>query len=498
MTAGVPVRDSVASTAEVAVIIPLEDPRGDIAEHIATWTRGQTLPRDRYQVVVSADGEHPDFERGVAELLAPQDQLVIAPGASFTELYGAAAREARAPVLVITEAHCRAEPGCLAAVADAFAADADLAGVTFETRQSASNTVAELTERWMARALGAWDQAGWPRLNFAGSAIRTDAYLRAGGLDPRLELYAPSLMSARLHQEGARFVHLEGAAVTHKLEEGIPEALAATRSFARGECVVRSEHDPEFCGRYFGSAGVWGRRLGYRPEIARTMARAIISAAWRSPRDSRWLARELVTRLPAVVGGTNPRGAWERATARWHQALAATAVLPIESRWASYQEAQERTVRSVQLRSASNEDSLPPPLEASGGALRVERLDDVLVGAHDVERLDGRPFRWTDPVTLLRLAPPAEGAVLRVETSGLRGAPLDYLQGIHLGGRRLPPALISGNAETLELRLPTEYSRDVAGRGIVLLCHPLVPSREGSSDRRRLGMPVTRLELSAA
>ena len=482
---------------EVAVILPLEDPRGDIVEHIATWTRGQTLPRDRYQVVVSANGEHPDFERGVAELLAPQDQLVVEPGASFVALYGAAAQAARAPVLLLTEAHVRAEPELLAAVADVFAEDPELDIATFKHRQSKSNVVAELTERWIARAYEAWEEADWTRLNFAGSAVRAEAWARAGGLDPRLGLYATSLMSALLDEQGARSTHLDDAAIIHELEEEMGEALAATRSFTQGECLVRGERDPEFCERYFGPAGWWGHRLGYRPENARAMASALISAVRRSPRDARWLTRELVVRLPALVAGARPRWAWERAMAGWHTLVAGAGVVPMETRWRSCLAAHQRSIRAVRLREGPSANGLAAPPAATGVTLGAERLDDLLVGAHGLERQGGRRFRWTEPVALLRLALPADGAVLRVRTGGLRGAPLDYLQGIYAAGLSLPPANFGGDEETLEVRLPPNFAKAAADSGVVMVCRPFLPSRAGSSDRRRLGMPVVELSVDA-
>jgi hypothetical protein len=122
----------------------------------------------------------------------------------------------------------------------------------------------------------------------------------------------------------------------------------------------------------------------------------------------------------------------------------------------------------------------------------------VLAGAHGLERDQGRQFRWTEPVALLRLAPPAEDSVLRIKTGGLRGAPLDYLQGIYIAGHALAPELLAGDEETLEVQLPTDLADAVAKSGIVLICRPLVPSREGSSDRRRLGMPVMEIELSGS
>jgi hypothetical protein len=481
---------------ELAVILPLEDPRGDIADHLRTWTHWQDLDRERYQVVVAGDGEHPEFERGVEELLSPQDLMIRVPGASTMGLYAAAAEAATAKVIVLTEAHCLADPGCLLAIADAFAEDADLDGGIIRYEQSPSNPLGELTDRWFDRAFAAWDLAGWPRFNNAGVAVRREAYARAGGLEPRQELYAPSVLSAHMHEQGCRVEPLEGAVLTHELEETIAESLDASRSFARGGCMARRQEDPEFCDRYFGSAGLWGRRLSYQPEIARSMVAALVSAIRSNPRGSEWLYRELAARVPAGVAGPHPRWIWEKTTARLHAAIAEFTSLPAEARWRSYVSAQDRTVRSVQLAESTQPDGLPVPLEPDT-VVGAGRLAEVLVGADALESADGRGFRWTEPVALMRLSVPADGALLRVETGGLRGRPLDYIHGVYCAGRELPRESITGDDEDFEVRLPAHLARDAATEGVVILADPQVPSRAGSSDPRRLGIPVVAVELSA-
>jgi hypothetical protein len=478
---------------DLAVVIPLEDPRGDVVEHLRTWTQSQTLPRERFQVVLGADGRHPGFERQVAAELAPQDEVVSAPGASLMGLYDAAARAATAPLLVLTEAHVRAEPGCLGAVAEAFAADKKLDVATLTNLQTASSGISPLSKRWLEQAYGEWERAGWMRVSVTGFAIRGDAYARAGGLDSRLGTFASSLLSARLDEQGARSTHLDQAVLSHELEDEMGYSLELGGDYARGGSIVRREQDPEFCERYFGPAGLWGRRHAYRDEFARPMVAALRSAIRHSRPDAVWLTRELAVRLPARVGGSRPRWAWERITTRVHRALAA-APIPDNARWRSYATAQEANFRAVQLAESAAENGMPPA--PAGGAIGAERLDGVLIGSHALEEHGGQSFRWTEPVALLRLAPPAEGAVLRVETAGVRGAPLDYLQGAYVGSMPLPREQITGDDETLEVRLPPRFARAAADSGLVLISRPLVPSHDGSSDRRRLGMPVVELELS--
>jgi hypothetical protein len=480
---------------ELAVVVPLENPRGDIADHLRTWTHGQTLARERYQVIVGAGGEYPDAETRLAELLAPQDAVVPAADPSLFGLYEAAARGARAPVLVVTEAHVMADPACLATVAEAFAADPELDCASFVHRQRVSTPEAELIERWFERAWEAWDLEDWPRLAAAGFAIRSAAYDRVDGLDPEMELFAPFFMSARLDEIGARVGHLDGAVITHVIEDELEEALEHACSHARGECVARAKHDERFVERYFPPPSFWQRRLEYRPEIARSIVAALATAIRQSPRDATWLSREMATRLPASAAGPRPRIVWERAVARWHQAVAESDRIPFETRWRSLIASHEHNVGAVELHVGAQPNGLPEPVP-DAGSLAAERLDGALIGAYRAEGEPGESFRWTEPVALLRISPHAGAALIRVETGGRRGRPLDYLQGIYCGGRPVPREAISGDEESFETRLSPELARVAAEKGLVFISRPLIPSQAGSTDRRRLGMPVAKIELS--
>ncbi|HEY4746751.1 MAG TPA: hypothetical protein VIH38_04270, partial [Steroidobacteraceae bacterium] len=55
----------------VSVVVPLVHARGDVVENVKTWTEGQSYARDRYQLVIAADGRAPAVERRIEELLAP-------------------------------------------------------------------------------------------------------------------------------------------------------------------------------------------------------------------------------------------------------------------------------------------------------------------------------------------------------------------------------------------------------------------------------------------
>ena len=62
-----------ASDIQLAVLYPIVDVRGRAADRVRTWTQGQTLPRDRYRVVVAFDGTDPVQEQDVRPLLGQLD-----------------------------------------------------------------------------------------------------------------------------------------------------------------------------------------------------------------------------------------------------------------------------------------------------------------------------------------------------------------------------------------------------------------------------------------
>ncbi len=84
-----------------------------------------------------------------------------------------------------------------------------------------------------------------------------------------------------------------------------------------------------------------------------------------------------------------------------------------------------------------------PPADSGGGPIGAPTSTVCWSAGMESSKPVGRSFRWSEPVALLRLGAPAGGAVVRIATAGLRGAPLDYLHGVY-AGRALPPELIEG------------------------------------------------------
>jgi len=485
----------------LSVLVPLHDARGDAVDHVRTWTHAQTFPRDRYQVVVASDGRDPALERRLAPLLAPHDALSRRPGVEGVGLYDAAAAEARAPWLLLTESHCLADPRCLERTASTIEARPELHAATLEHGHVTPGAVGRMGARWFDEVYARWAAPGeWVRLNLVGFAVCRRAYEAAGGLEPRYGLFAPALLAARLHESGARVGHVAGGRIFHVHEPDIQEHHAHSADYARGECLARAEHDARFCERYFGHADEWANRLRYRAEVARSLAavltRALLRAGGRRRGEWRWVAAELAARLPACVAGVGPYALWERLALAANEVAAGGIPLPARWRFSAYLRAQERVVRLARLQSVRGGTGPARPAVLGAGCWPVEELDgDALVGAHGLERHDGRWFRWTAPVAAFRLAVPPGDHVLSLDTGGLRGAPLGYVRDVYAGPRRIPRASLRQDGLRLTVPLGTARGARTAPAGVIVLCRPLEPRRNGARDARALGMPVFSVEL---
>jgi hypothetical protein len=463
---------------EISVVIPLTDARGDAIEHLRTWTHGQTLARDRFQMVVVSDGDDPSLDRAVTSMLEGHDVFDLVPGGTEMQLWDAGAKRASSRWMLVSENHCEAKPDTVARALDALQETPELDGVTLQQEDLALTPAGELCARWTQRVKEDWPEG---RLNLAGFAVRREAYQDAGGLESDFGLFAAPLLWARLTERGGQVKHLPDSRIVHFHVDGIDEHHDQSANYARGECEARRTLDPEFAERYFGHQHlVWNRR-GLSPPVARSTTVILARELARAGRhDSRWLAGELASRLPAAVGGPRAERLLARLALTWNERVASLGRLSFRRRFSQVLRGQDRAVREAQLRwIEANPDGEGTGL--SDGAGTIEQLGrSVLTGVHGLERHQGRPFRWSGPVLTIRLDPGAGGEELRVDTGGLRGAPIAVLAAAYLGTSRLPKRRVREEGAQLIIALPPGEAGD-----LTLLCRPME-----DPAGRKLGLPV--------
>ncbi|MDX6644203.1 MAG: hypothetical protein QOD76_2165 [Solirubrobacteraceae bacterium] len=493
-----PSRGKPRSDIALAVVIPLEDLRGDVADYVRSWTHEQTLSRDHYQVVLASPEHASDARSDMGDLLAPQDVLIHRPGAGLVELYNAAIDRAQAPWLLLTEAHCLGEPDCLARAARAIEADPALEAMMLDHGHVTASAEEDLTARWFGHIYEQWSRPDeWQRLNLVGFAIRRDTYRDCGGLDSTQGLFSSKVLSARLDARGARVGHAPGARVRHRHVD-VPGHHDRSAEYSRGEFEARATLDPSFAERYFGHSHEWRNRFTYRPEVARPIARALAAAGFHAAAnrdaDARWIVRELARYLPACAAGTIPYLARARYEFWWDELAVKRLPLREARRWKRYLRAQDRIVRLARLRWIRDRVGPPSPAIRTLGRWRIEDVDDgMLLGVQGLENHGGRLFRWTEPVAAFRMVVAPDSHVLRIDTGGLRASPLDYVSAVYYGGRRLPMENLRDDGGVLSVELPAAGHTNGTGL-IAIFSRPLRPA----DDPRRLGMPVFSVELTPA
>ena len=480
------------ASAQLSVVIPLTDARGDAVDHLRTWTHEQTQSRSDFQVVIVSDGEAPGVDRDVAALLGPHDRFEVVTGGEMIELWNRAAELASTDWLLFTENHVRAETDCIERVIEGIRANPGIDAASIEHGHIIPTATGELGARWFDEVYGEWFQPGqWRRLNLAGFVIRREVHGAVGGHDHRYGLFAAPLLSARLDEREDRIGHFPEARILHVQCEAIGEHHEHSVDYVIGESDARTALPPEFAERYFGYRPlIWNRRAmssSSARHACALLARELLRSL-RHRRAERWLLRALARRVPDAIAGVGARRRLAELRFRWTEWLADSRWIPRRVRYRAYLRAQDAVTRLAQLRwIEQRSDGAPAAIEPGGHT--VESIGEgALVGVHGLELQDGRWFRWSEPVLTLSASTPAAGE-MRIDTGGLRGSPLSGVAAAYRGSRRLSRTEIREEGDELVVSLPGGSAE------LTLLCRPLPGG--GTTDQRELGLPIFSIELDA-
>lgn len=473
----------------LSLVLPIPDHRGLADRSVRSWALEQSLPRDRYEIIVVTDGSQPAVEARVAALLCPHDRMVTVPGGTEAHFYEAGVREARGRWIFFSEAHVIGAPDCLEQVVRALLATGAPA-MACRSEGICANAWARCEERLfeqVAEMRLAPDH--WSRLFLRGTAISREVLHEVGGLNAEYGLFAEPHLAARLHARGHRVGYAPDALVRHLNTSKVAELRESIQSYVSGECAYRLEHPDGEGDAYFGTPAWWLRRARLDPGVDRSLFRSLGRSllrggpGWRE-RGTTWLAL-----LPSVVLGKRAQ-LWQadltamRAELRcWRWRNDDARLLP------AFQDLYRGLVEQAGVHALASAEDDPGGVRCTGDG--VYGLADLpaawTTGFHLVEEYDGERFRWSGPVAGLKLPLDAADRILRLRTRGLRHRP--GLQAF-LNGRRL--AIHDCQAEHGEIRLMLGRRHVTAGpfQYLVLVCEPLRPWLQGVPDRRELGLPL--------
>lgn len=210
------------------------------AERLLRQLAGQTLPRERFELVIVDDGSSQPLATWLPELRLPYEVTAVRQangGAASARHRGALA--ARGEVLVITdddmqlppeflEAHLEQHPpGSRRAVVGRIRSSSQLAAMPVFERFHA-----ELLDRWPSRALHG------DAVCTGNLSLRRADYLQVGGFDLSLERAEDIDLGYRLERAGVEIVYAERAFSIHDSDH-TDFAVWRQRAVRYGRCWTR-------------------------------------------------------------------------------------------------------------------------------------------------------------------------------------------------------------------------------------------------------------------
>ena len=490
----------------LSVIAPLIDNRGHAVEAVSSWTRGQTLARDQYEVLVVSNGREGDAEAAAQRYLGPGDRLLRREHVNELALDDHGARQARGRWLLFTEGHCVPEPTCLEALLEHLETRWPTeAGACLRTTDDGNpHPLAALEGRAYQEGFAEWSRDGdWRKVTIRGIAVRRQVYLDVGGFEHEFGCFAEAALAATLHARGYRLGYVPAAAVKHYNSTNLRELLAYVQEYRDGEARYRAGVPAAHFEAYFGGEPEMAAPTGVDRWWAVHAAARSLAAAVARPRVEGALdmARTAFRVLPGLVGSTLLGDAGDRLAARvtYLRARFSFAIPgqhPDERyrRYLRLWEAAGRVARAgaVRPRALLVTEPVKEADPRAGFVLRPGELGpDRLIGFHARETWEGRAFRWAAPLAMLAVQVPPEPYRVILDTRGLRGRDIRGLVDLYLNGHRAPVApagydpLAPGElAFTVDRRM----FRPAPPQRLTLVSRRLRAA--GSRDPRALGLPL--------
>jgi hypothetical protein len=486
---------------DISVVLTFMDDRGQTEECVSGWTRRQTLARDRYEVIFVASGREPAVEAVARPLLHANDRLMTYPASNELALHDFGARQARGKWLLFTEAHCAAEPDCLAElVAHLQAHEGRYVGACIRTLSDcSSNSLAQLEDRWYREGFESWSSAGdWRKVTIRGTALRRDIYKKSGGFRSEFGCFAECLLAAELDLGGYQLGFAPAAAVKHYNSTSLRELLAYVREFREGEVAFQSLEDSERFADYFGWEYNWSNASA---DDKRTASRCAARSLRRAVAGGRRKGAAAMTRsmlgfhLSAMLDAASlGRARVLRAAARYGLARARFAMpsMSHEDRYQHYCTLWEAAGNLARQRALSRQTrSRARPCSAAA----AEQLDyypgemkrSSLIGFHAREQFEDQSFRWSSPLALVRVSLSAGDYEVRLDTKDVGGRQPPGFIDLYLNGHPLPRAGTASPGCTSFFATPAMFRSGVL-QDLVLTSGRLrgVSRRE----QRILGVPV--------
>ena len=120
-----------------------------------------------------------------------------------------------------------------------------------------------------------------------------------------------------------------------------------------------------------------------------------------------------------------------------------------------------------------------------------EQDDSRLINFHQVEHHGGVTFRWSEPVSMVRLTVSPIDCYIAIDTSSLRGETLNFPYQIHWNEYTIPNRLIEASQGILTFPVSARMFQPTGEQRLTISVKPL----KAENGRRLLGMPISSVRI---
>jgi FkbM family methyltransferase len=119
--------------------------------------------------------------------------------------------------------------------------------------------------------------------------------------------------------------------------------------------------------------------------------------------------------------------------------------------------------------------------------------DSRLINFHQLEHYQGTTFRWSEPVSMIRISLPPANCRVEIDTACLRGEGLEFPFQIHWNNFLIPKKAIQINQGMISFSIPARLCEPTGEQRLSIASKPL----NAENGRRKLGLPICSVRILA-
>jgi len=492
------------SQSDISVLIPLYDHRGHAKECILSWSKEQTYPTHRIELMVIANENQPEINDLVKSLLSKYDQFIINNSTNAFALYDLAALKAKGRILLITEAHCVADPHCIEELLKRFATH-DEECVLLRPDDRSSSYLGPPARRFFTQMFSEWiKERDFTNVNMEGYALYKDTYFNAGGFESKYDYFSIKLLSLKLLYSGVRAGYAPGASFKHYDEYSFRIFFEDTPRYAEGEIKFFLEDKATAEQLSLDAPAELSEQSGIPSDNLNEFIRLLIKGSLVSAKSfgiknvfifSGGLFLHL---LKQSLKNTSLPIFFNRLKLYWYCAQCSLLRFSPELLFKASCNLRDQLLycgRITAIRKQLSQIPNNPPCKINKRHGINEIPEEHLIGFYDKEKLNGENFRWGRPVSGLVFDIDENSSQITIDTEGIRGI-LSINDVTFIINGFVIREISSDDRGNLTFQLSEKMINRGQVQTLLIIATPLQPWKVGSADHRNLGLPIFSIEAS--